>query len=197
MSPLTEAEQRLLLRLARQALEATLLTTSSESPIASLPASIGQPCGAFVTLRQSGLLRGCVGRVRAFTPLYRTVCDCAVAAALSDPRFPPVRGSELSSLLLEISVLSPPTEARPEDIELGRHGLLISQGAKHGLLLPQVATEWTWNRERFLEETCIKAGLGPRAWLEGARLEIFTAQVFGESEFAERVLVPGQFKQPA
>jgi AmmeMemoRadiSam system protein A len=198
MSPLIKADQRLLLQLARAEIEATLLSLSLPgSPLKNLPGSLTQPCGAFVTLRRSGQLRGCVGRVRTFLPLHKTVRDCAVAAALSDPRFPPVRASELSSLFLEISVLSAPIETRPEEIELGRHGLLISQGSKRGLLLPQVATEWNWDRTRFLEESCIKAGLGSNAWLEGARIETFTAQVFSESEIDEKLSEPRRFKMPA
>jgi AmmeMemoRadiSam system protein A len=196
MSPLTSIEQRLLLRLAREALEATLYSWTEPSTT-NLPAPATEPRGAFVTLRKEGLLRGCVGRIRTLTPLHRTIRDCAVAAALCDPRFPPVRGSELPSLLLEVSVLSPPAETKPEEIEIGRHGLLISQGSRHGLLLPQVATEWNWDRMRFLEETCIKAGLGPRAWMKGARIETFTAQVFGEGEVAESLLARGRFKKPA
>ena len=196
MSPLTDIDQRLLLHLARAEIEATLLSCP-ESPLTHVPASLVQPCGAFVTLRRSGQLRGCVGRVRTFLPLHKTVRDCAVAAALSDPRFPPIRASELSSFLLEISVLSQPVEAKPEEVEPGRHGLLISQGSKRGLLLPQVATEWNWDRTRFLEEACIKAGLSSNAWLRGARIEIFTAQVFSESEIGDKISEPRRFKLPA
>jgi uncharacterized protein len=196
MSPLTEADQRLLLRLARGELEATLLSLP-EPHLTNVPVSLVQPCGAFVTLRRSGQLRGCVGRVRTFLPLHKTVRDCAVAAALTDPRFPPVRGSELASLTLEVSVLSPLVEARPEEIELGHHGLLISQGSSRGLLLPQVPIEWNWDRTRFLEQTCIKAGLAPNAWSQGARIETFTAQVFSESEIAEKTAGPKRFKKPA
>jgi AmmeMemoRadiSam system protein A len=196
MSPLTETDQRLLLRLARAELEATLLSLR-EPPFTNVPVSLLQPCGAFVTLRRSGQLRGCVGRVRTFLPLHKTVRECAVAAALSDPRFPPVRGSEVASLLLEVSVLSPLVETKPDEIEVGRHGLLISQHSKRGLLLPQVATEWNWDRTRFLEETCIKAGLSANAWLQGARIETFTAQVFSESDMGEQVSEPKQFKELA
>jgi AmmeMemoRadiSam system protein A len=107
-----------------------------------------------------------------------------VAAALHDPRFPAVTSQEIPELSLEISVLSPLTEIAPEKIEIGRHGLLISRGAQHGLLLPQVAVEWNWNREQFLEETCLKAGLPPDAWQHGARIQAFTAQVFEETDAA-------------
>jgi uncharacterized protein len=196
MSPLTEPEQRLLLRLARTALEAKLLRWP-DSRIISPPAFLDQTCGAFVTLHKLGCLRGCVGRIRPFTPLHETVRECAVAAALCDPRFPSVSAGELSSLLLEISVLSPLVEVRPEEIEIGRHGLLISQGSARGLLLPQVATQWNWDRRRFLEETCIKAGLGRNAWLQEAHIEAFTAQVFGEADIEAQLGGRMGFKKPA
>lgn len=193
---LTERDEQTLLRLAREALEAALFSWS-EPPLTALSTAIAQQAGAFVTLRKSGQLRGCVGRIRAFTALHRTVRECAIAAALCDPRFPPVRGTDLPGLRLEISVLSQPVEASPDEIEVGRHGLLISQGSRQGILLPQVANEWNWDRIRFLEETCIKAGLGPAAWREGAHIEIFTAQVFGECGTDESAFVCRQFKKPA
>jgi AmmeMemoRadiSam system protein A len=179
MSPLNEAEQSDLLRWARQALEeAVLHGRLSEIPVPSGPAS--EPCGAFVTLHKGGRLRGCIGYVEAHKPLFTTVRECAVAAGLRDPRFEPVTSKELSSLRLEISVLSPLADIAPEQIEVGRHGLLISRGGQRGLLLPQVAVEWKWNRERFLAETCMKAGLPSDAWRYGARIQAFTAQVFEE-----------------
>lgn len=196
MPPLSETEQRLLLRLARTAVEAKLLCWR-DSLIVNPPLFLGQPCGAFVSLYKSGLLRGCVGRVRPFTPLYQTVRECAIAAALYDPRFPSVSPGELSSLLLEISVLSPPVEVKPEEIEIGRHGLLISHGSACGLLLPQVAAHWNWGRIRFLEETCAKAGLDRHAWRQGAQIEAFTAQVFAESGIEDKPCGEPQLKRPA
>lgn len=181
MLPLTEEEGRRLLRVARAALEAELLSRP-EQPPSGFPSSLPYPGGVFVTLRKDGRLRGCIGRVKILLPLDRTVYECAIGAALCDFRFPPVTSDEVTSLQIEISVLSPPVEAAPEEIELGRHGLLISQGIMHGLLLPQVAVEWKWDRVRFLEETSVKAGLCPDAWRCGARIELFTAQVFGESK---------------
>lgn len=179
MSPLTEAEQRILLKLAREALEERLL--HHPLPAAEdLPAALREPCGAFVSLHKGQRLRGCIGYVEALKPLYVTVCECAVAAALRDPRFAPVTPKELPSLRLEISVLSPMVDVAPDEIEVGRHGLLVSRGALRGLLLPQVAVEWKWDREHFLVETCLKAGLPPDAWRHDARLQAFTAQVFEE-----------------
>ena len=103
-----------------------------------------------------------------------------MAAALSDPRFQPVTPDETPSLHVEISVLSIPEEIAPEQIMIGRHGLIITQGWHRGLLLPQVPVTWEWDRERFLEETCLKAGLPTDAWKKGARIEAFTAEVFEE-----------------
>jgi len=179
MLPLAESEQQFLLRLARQALEEAV-RQHRLSEIEEPAGTLREPCGAFVTLHKGGRLRGCIGYVEPLKPLFATVRECAVAAALHDPRFEPVAPKELPALRLEISVLSPLVDTAPDQIEVGRHGLLISKGGQRGLLLPQVAVEWKWNREQFLEETCWKAGLPPDAWRHGARIQAFTAQVFQE-----------------
>ena len=187
MSPLSESEQLQLLESARQALEAGV--RGSERMLDGAPAGSLSECrGAFVTLHKHGRLRGCVGFIEALTPLYQTVRDCAVAAALRDPRFEPVRPHELAELRLEISVLSPLVDILPEEIDVGRHGLLISEGAWRGLLLPEVALECNWDREQFLRATCEKAGLPAEAWRRGARIQAFTAQVFGEGVREPRAL---------
>lgn len=179
MSPLTEADRQTLLRMAREALVAYL--NLGEIPKVPEPAeTLRQPCGAFVTLRKGKNLRGCIGVIAANNPLYITVRECAVWAAVQDPRFPPVKKEEVRELNLEISVLSPLSDIAPEKIEVGRHGLVISHHGLRGLLLPQVAVQWKWNREQFLEETCRKAGLPIDAWRQGARIQAFTAQVFEE-----------------
>jgi hypothetical protein len=183
MLPLTETDQRTLLRLAREALVGYL--NSSEIPKIPDPGeALRQHCGAFVTLRKGNNLRGCIGVTEASKPLYITVRECAVWAALHDPRFPPVSKREVGGLNIEISVLSPLFGIAPENIEVGQHGLLISRGAIRGLLLPQVAVQWNWDRQKFLEETCGKAGLPPDAWRQGARIQAFTAQVFEEPHSA-------------
>jgi AmmeMemoRadiSam system protein A len=123
-----------------------------------------------------------VGVITANKPLYITVGECAVWAGLQDHRFPPVTKREVRELNFEISVLSPLADTAPEEIEVGRHGLVISHEGLRGLLLPQVAVQWKWTRERFLEETCRKAGLSRDAWRQGARIQAFTAQVFQEPE---------------
>ena len=183
MSPLSEADQQQLLRLARQALEGSV----RNGPVQEVEVPAGplrENGGAFVTLWKAGRLRGCIGYVEPRMALYQAVMECAVAAALRDPRFDPVEPEELSALRIEISVLSPLGDIAPEAVEVGRHGLMITRGARRGLLLPQVAVEWKWDREEFLEETCLKAGLSPDAWQHGARTQAFTAQVFSESPHA-------------
>lgn len=179
MLQLNEADERALLGLARQALEeAARKGRLSEAGPPS--GALEEKCGAFVTIHKAGRLRGCIGYVEPLRPLYQTVRECAFAAALRDPRFDPVTADELSELHLEISVLSPLQEISAEALEIGRHGLLVSQGFHRGLLLPQVAVEWHWDRNQFLEEACLKAGLPPGAWQHGARIQAFTAQVFSE-----------------
>ena len=180
-SPLSEGGRNFLLRLARQALEDCVLHHPASREGGSEEELCAQ-CGAFVTLRKAGRLRGCIGHVDTSAPLHQTVQDCAVAAALRDPRFEPVTADELPELRIEISVLSGLADVRPEEVEVGRDGVLISRGSQSGLLLPQLASHWNWDREKFLEETCLKAGLPADAWCRGARIQAFTAQVFGEPE---------------
>jgi AmmeMemoRadiSam system protein A len=124
-------------------------------------------------------LRGCVGYVTT-CPVYRAVAETARAAAFDDNRFPPVTREEAPDLAIELSILSPAQAIPPEEIEVGRHGLLISWHGRRGLLLPQVPVEHAWDRTIFLEQTCRKAGLPPDAWQKGATIEAFTAEVFGE-----------------
>ncbi len=137
--------------------------------------------GAFVTLHENGALRGCIGTIAAVAPLNVIVREMARAASVEDTRFPPVTTAELDALQLEISVLTPMVAISPEDVVVGRHGLMVSYQGRQGLLLPQVATECGWDRETFLAQTCRKAGLAPDSWKQGAKLEAFTAEVFGES----------------
>ena len=180
MPPLTEEERTILLRLARQAMELGVCGVTEAKELPNPSPALLEPRGAFVTLRKRGDLRGCIGHVETSAPLYRTVQECAVAAALGDPRFRPATPDEAPSLHIEISVLSTPVEIAPERVVVGEHGLIITQGPRRGLLLPQVPVTWNWDREQFLEETCIKAGLPSDAWKKGARIEAFTAEVFEE-----------------
>jgi AmmeMemoRadiSam system protein A len=140
--------------------------------------------GAFVTLKKRGHLRGCIGYIKAVKPLWETVQEMAVAAAFHDPRFPSLQAEELKDLSFEISVLSPLQHIkRIEDIEVGKHGLYIVRGYNSGLLLPQVAVEYSWDRETFLTETCYKAGLSPQAWMDKeTEIYVFSADYFGSTD---------------
>jgi AmmeMemoRadiSam system protein A len=183
MLPLPEAERRALLELARHALTEAVLrgNTLDVPPPAGL---LAQPAGVFVTLHHAGRLRGCLGQVEAARPVAEAVAQMAIAVSRQDPRFEPVTADELSGLEIEISVLSPMKLIAPEQIEVGRHGLLVRRGAFRGLLLPQVPEQYHWSRERFLEETCAKAGLPRDAWKDPAtQIEAFTAEVFSEAQF--------------
>jgi AmmeMemoRadiSam system protein A len=138
-------------------------------------------CGAFVSIHRRGALRGCLGRLEP-EPLSATVVHLAAVVSDSDPRFEKVRPDELDDLALENSVLTPEHEVTSvDDIEIGRHGLIVEQGYRRGLLLPQVPVEHHWDRMTFLEHTCLKAGLPRDAWQQGTRLFVFEAEVFGES----------------
>jgi AmmeMemoRadiSam system protein A len=173
-------ERGLLLRLAHQAISSTL--EQREISLVAPSPHLAEPRGAFATLYYRGDLRGSVGYVFPVTSLYRTVAESACGAAFDDSRFPPVTRDEAPELRVSLSVLSPLHPVRPEQVEIGRHGLLISQGHYRGLLLPQVPLEHGWDRIAFLEQTCRKAGLSRNAWETGAKLEAFTAEVFADPE---------------
>ena len=178
---LTGDERRALLKAARESIAVHLCGRPAELPAPS--GALALPRGAFVTLHRTedGELRGCVGMMRSDEPLLRTVARMAVAAATEDGRFDPVTLEELVEIRLEISALGPLQPIRPEDVEVGRHGLLISQGSRRGVLLPQVPVEHGWDRETFLAHTCRKAGLPEDTWRKpGVELLGFTATVFGE-----------------
>ena len=137
--------------------------------------------GVFVTLHVRGRLRGCIGVVEAQETLGESIMRCAAGAALRDPRFSPLQTEELEELHIEISLMSAPAPIRPEEIEIGRHGLLVISGARRGLLLPQVATEHQLDPQQFLQETCRKAGLPLEAWREGGtEILAFTCEIFSE-----------------
>jgi len=172
-------ERSQLLRLAHDAILSAL--EGREIPLDPPTPHLGEPRGAFTSLYLRGELRGCVGYVFPVSPVYRAVADTARAAAFEDTRFHPVTLPEAPSLEIELSILSPPQTIPVEAIEIGRHGLLISLAGHRGLLLPQVPAEHHWDRTTFLEQTCRKAGLPLDAWKNGATIEAFTAEVFGES----------------
>lgn len=163
----------------------TILTKLGKKPKEKIDFKFPEiKCGAFVTLHKHGELRGCIGTFRSDKNISEVVQDMAIAAAFEDPRFPQVRADEMDDIDIEISVLSPLRRVNDiNEIEVGKHGLYISRGFRSGVLLPQVATEYNWDRETFLVHTCLKAGLPENAWKDPAtRIEIFTAEVFGEKE---------------
>lgn len=175
---LTAEEKGELLKLARQAIN-EFIRQNKVVEYKTQNMNFLSSKGAFVTLKEKGLLRGCIGYIEPVYPLYQTVIQTAIFAACRDPRFPPVSAEELADLDIEISVLTPLKKIdSPKVVEVGKHGLVISQGDKKGLLLPQVAVENHWSREIFLNEACLKAGLPMDAWKSGADIYIFEAIVF-------------------
>jgi AmmeMemoRadiSam system protein A len=174
----SQDERTLLLRLAHDSILSALAKReiSLEPPTAHL----SEPRGVFTSLYLRGALRGCVGYVLPKEPVYRAVAETARAAAFEDTRFYPVTLNEAHALQIELSLLSPPQPIPAEAVEIGRHGLLITLRGHRGLLLPQVPVEHNWDRVIFLEQTCRKAGLPLDAWKNGAKIEAFTAEVFGD-----------------
>jgi AmmeMemoRadiSam system protein A len=183
MSSLAEGEKESLLHVARRALIAAVTRIPWTEDLPVDPALV-RPGGAFVTLFYRGRLRGCIGQLPCDAPLVEVAAHCARAVASEDPRFPALTAEELPAIEIEISVLSELVDIKPEQIEPGKHGLLVSNGSRRGVLLPQVAVQFRWNGIRFLEATCEKAGLPNDAWKsEGTRIQAFTAEVFRKAEF--------------
>jgi len=179
---LNEKQRKRLLEIARKSIESYLVTGKKLELTENDPV-LSEQCGAFVTLRLHNELRGCIGNIIGNQPLYLTVRDMAVEAAVNDPRFMPVTEKELKSVIIEISVLSPLEKIdNPDKIELGVHGVLIKRGYRSGVFLPQVATETGWSKNEFLSNLCAhKAGLSPLAWKDpSTEIYIFTAEVFSE-----------------
>jgi AmmeMemoRadiSam system protein A len=173
-------ERKLLLKLAHEAIVASL--EHRELSLPPVSPHLTEPRGAFTTLYFRGELRGCVGHVYPIDSLYRTIAETARAAAFEDARFWPITLDEAAELEISLSVLSPLRPVQPEQVDVGRHGLLVSLHQHRGLLLPQVPIEHGWDRVAFLEQTCRKAGLPSDAWQTGAQIEVFTAEVFGDRD---------------
>jgi AmmeMemoRadiSam system protein A len=176
----SQEERALLLRVAHDSIQSAL--EQREISLNAPTAHLSEPRGAFSSLYLHGELRGCVGYVLPRESVYRAVAETARAAAFEDTRFCPVTLPEAQALEIELSILSPPQPISADAIEIGRHGLLISMHEYRGLLLPQVPVEHHWDRVTFLEQTCRKAGLPLDAWKGGAKVEAFTAEVFGEKK---------------
>jgi len=184
---LEKQEKKILLKLARETIESYARTGQKPEPPPpdKLTEALKSRRGAFVSLHKKGELRGCIGLFEGRGPLFQTIQEMAVAAGFEDPRFPALNPSELKELEIEISVLGPLQKCRAEEVKVGKHGIYITRGFNRGVLLPQVATEYCWDRETFLNQTCVKAGLAPQAWKEpGTQIEVFCAEVFNEKDWA-------------
>lgn len=179
---LNEEDQACLLELARRTITDFLSGRGKPSVgEGEVTAGMRQIAGAFVTLQMNGILRGCIGEIEPHRALYQAVMDHAVNAAVHDPRFPPVTTADLGALQIEISALTPPVRVPSyAEIEIGRHGIVLEQGAHLAVFLPQVAPEQGWDLEQTLTQLSLKAGLPIDAWREGCRFEVFEAIVFKE-----------------
>jgi AmmeMemoRadiSam system protein A len=179
---LTDSQRSTLLTIARESIKAGLDGRRPELREADYDETLRRPAGAFVTLTSHGELRGCIGSIVAVEPLYRAVSSSALSAAFRDPRFFPLQPAELENIELEISVMGPIERVTNiDDIVVGRDGLIVGRGRNVGLLLPQVATDYGWDRDTFLDQTCVKAGLPKGTWRDPAtKIEKFSAEVFGE-----------------
>ena len=177
----SDADTRdLLIEVARRAIDAAVRRAAA--PAVSDAPILRERRGVFVTLKHSGRLRGCIGRIEPDAPLASLLPAVAVLSATSDPRFPVVSLDELTGLEIEISLLTTPLLITDvAEIEIGRHGVMVSARGRRGLLLPQVATEYGWTAPEFLSQTCVKASLRTDAWREsGARIHTFETETFGE-----------------
>ncbi len=183
--PFTARDRRYLMELAKKSVAAAARGESFE-PSAPPSPIISEKGAAFVTLKKAGKLRGCIGHVIARVPLLKCVSDVARSATIHDTRFSPVRPDELGDLSYEISVLTAPEPIKPEDVVVGRDGLIMARGGRSGLLLPQVPIEWGWDREEFLAHTCRKAGLPLDCWKDpDTKIESFRAIVWGEEDLED------------
>ena len=179
---LSNEEKSALLQIARRSLVETIVHGRRWQPD-SVTGLLAERCGAFVTLELRKKLRGCVGQLEPRNSLAITVARCAISAAREDDRFNPVQPEEVPQLTIEISVLSTAKPIAPNEIQIGTHGLIVERGPLRGLLLPQVASERNWTAEKFLSETCLKAGLPADAWKsKETQIFGFCAEVFSESE---------------
>ncbi|HAG49972.1 MAG TPA: AMMECR1 domain-containing protein [Deltaproteobacteria bacterium] len=180
--PLSKEDKLLLLKIVRETIESYIKTKKIPPFNVSSPALL-EHRGAFVSIKTKGNLRGCIGIFASEKPLYLTVVDMAVATATQDPRFIPLTATELSLITIEISCLTALKKVKDTtEIEVGRDGLYIVKGYCRGVLLPQVAVECCWDKETFLEHTCLKAGLPSDGWKDGADIYTFEAEVFGEGD---------------
>ena len=179
---LSDSEKKILLRIARQSLEKYFSGEALQH--IGRTDLLKENRAAFVTLKKHGQLRGCIGYIMPTKPLDITVAELAIEAATRDPRFSPIEAKELADIAIEISVMTPLERVYDiNTIVVGKHGLYVKRGFRSGLLLPQVATEWGWDRKKFLEQTCYKAGIDYTAWkTKDIEIYSFSAEVFGEEQ---------------
>jgi len=180
-SELSSREQTILLQIARQAIE-SVVRQQPVSPEPREEKALNGRRGCFVTIKQEGKLRGCIGNFQSELPLFKEVAEMAATSASKDPRFYPLQEEDLATISLDISVLSPLEKIDDINlIEVGKHGIYLEKGYYRGVLLPQVASEHSWDRKTFLKQTCLKAGLPTDAWQsDDTDIYIFNAQVFSE-----------------
>lgn len=176
---LSESDKQQLLLVAREAITTYIQCgTTVDTPVSCN--TLQEKQGCFVCIKVNGILRGCIGNFTSDKPLFQIVREMAISAATRDPRFYPMKQEDLGNFTLEISVLSPLVKiGTPEEIQIGTHGVYLEKNFCRGVLLPQVAAEQSWDRDTFLSQTCIKAGLRPDDWKEGADIYVFSAQIFG------------------
>jgi uncharacterized protein len=181
---LTKEEKEILIAAARNSIKSIYRKVIINEPDYALYPALKSKAGAFVTLTEYETLRGCIGYIIGDQPVFKTVCEAAIQAAKYDPRFQPVRESELNYIKIEISILSEPFPLNNYDeIELGKHGLILEERGRRGLLLPQVPIEHNMNRDQYLDSICQKAGFHKSYWKEKElKLMAFTATVFNENE---------------
>jgi AmmeMemoRadiSam system protein A len=178
---LTQKERKELLKIARNTI-VSYVSDGKVPPAETASKGLNAENGCFVTIKQQGQLRGCIGNFTSDKPLFKLVQEMAVSAATRDPRFYPMKCHDLNDFDLEISVLSPLEQISSiDEIQVGKHGLYIVKNISRGVLLPQVAREYGWDRETFLRHACIKAGLPEDAWQKECDIYVFSALVFGET----------------
>lgn len=178
---LTKEQKEKIIGIARETLNC-YLSGKDLPPLRVEDPVLWEKRGVFVTLKKGEDLRGCIGYIQPVRPLCEAVREVAIQSATEDPRFPPVTYDELNEINIEISVLTVPKRVNPEDIVLGRDGVIVKRGYRQGVFLPQVADETGWSKEEFMSNLCLhKAGLPPDSWKQpGTEIYTFQAEVFGE-----------------
>ncbi len=184
---ITVEEKKSLLKFARDSIESIFSKQPIDLPETTPESVFNSKAGAFVTLTINSMLRGCIGYIISDSPLINTVRDAAIQAATGDPRFPSLTEPDFEQINIELSILSEPFPMKSyEEIEIGKHGLILEEEGRRALLLPQVPIEHKMNRDEFLSALCEKAGLYSDYWSEKTlKINLFTATVFSEKEMED------------